>query len=98
MKLTKPKDRPIYRLPDRTTTLSPEKYVEAWRALVAPIERVLGWQCIGFDPSFNFVVYGQSLDLTLGVVEKLAARLEELERQIEFSDAAAGCLGHPENR
>lgn len=28
MKLTKPKDRRIYKLPDWTTTLSPEKYVE----------------------------------------------------------------------
>ncbi len=89
MKLTKPKDRPIYKLPDSTTTLSPQKYGEAWRALAAPIERALECKVMAFDPGFLFDLGGgRSLDLPADVVRKLGERLEDLELQLSTAEYA----------
>ncbi len=89
MKLTKPKNRRIYKLPDGTTTLSPEKYVAAWRALAAPIERALECKVMAFDPGFLFDLGGgRSLDLPADVVRKLGERLEDLELRLSSAEDA----------
>ena len=44
------------KLPNGEVTYDQEEYIDAWRALATPVERITGWRLAAFDPDLLFRV------------------------------------------
>lgn len=67
-----------YRLPDGSTTRDVDRFVVAWRALAAPVERLMGWRVIGYDPG---VLFQRPAGGEVELPEDLCAKIGELMRK-----------------
>ena len=68
---------PQRRLPGGARTPFTDEYINTWIEFATPVAKRLGWTLAAFDPHFTFTDgRGESVQLTVGQVEDLAAALE----------------------
>jgi len=77
-----------YRMPNGEETYDSAKYVAAWRACAAGIEKSLGWKLCAFDPDLRFrKPNGHSEDVSQELAnlvnDFMAAREKEI---VKFGD------------
>jgi len=64
-----------YQLPDGTTTRSYTKFYQAWKELVAPIEKATGYKLQSFVPMVVMSKGGREVELTTSFIREINKHL-----------------------